>query len=238
MKIAMLGYGKMGKAIEQLAVAQGHKYILKLTRQNMDQYADADLKEADVAIEFSQPAAAVRNIRRCIDLQIPVVSGTTGWMEQYDEIVDYCNQKKGGLFYASNFSVGVYLFGLINTKLAELMNRQAAYDVALTEIHHTQKLDAPSGTAITLAQQILEKLDRKNTWENNENKNSDVLSIFSERIDKVPGTHRIEWKSSEDTIRLEHIAHSRQGFAKGALTAAEWMVGKQGVYGMKDLLGM
>jgi len=234
----MLGYGKMGKAIEKLANEQGHSYVLKVTSQNMAEYTDADLKKADVAIEFSQPAAAVKNIRRCIDLQIPVISGTTGWLEQYDEIVDYCQIKKGGLFYASNFSIGVYLFGLINTKLAELMNHQPAYEVAITEIHHTQKKDAPSGTAITLAQQILGNLDRKKSWKNSATETANILPIISERADQVPGTHRIDWSAAEDTIRLEHIAHSRQGFAKGALTAAEWMVGKTGIYGMEDLVGI
>lgn len=238
MKIAMLGYGKMGKAIEKLAQRKGHTYILKVTRQNMTDYSDADLKQADVAIEFSEPAAAVHNIRRCIELNIPVVSGTTGWMDQYEEVVQYCQKKNGGLFYASNFSIGVHLFGLINTKLSELMNEQAAYEVAITEIHHTQKRDAPSGTAITLAQQILDKLERKTSWQNQETTQDEVLSVISERTDQVPGTHKIDWTSAEDTIRLEHIAHSRQGFAKGALSAAEWIVGRKGVYGMKDLIGM
>ncbi len=237
MKIAMLGYGKMGKKIEELAQKAGHEFILKIDQYNRHTLNSENLQKADVAIEFSQPTAAVKNIKFCLHNGIPIVSGTTGWLEHYEEISDLCKKEKGAFFYASNYSIGVHLFRNINKQLAALMETQPNYQPQLTEIHHTQKLDAPSGTAITLAEDLLSEISSKNQWRNELTKDPKTLSILSERIDQVPGTHRIDWQSAVDTIRLEHVAHSREGFAKGALAAATWIVDKKGVFGMKDMLG-
>jgi len=237
MKIVMLGYGKMGKKIEELALKEGHEFILKINQYNRDTLTAENLQQADVAIEFSQPTAAVENIKLCLTNGIPIVSGTTGWLEHYEEISTLCKKENGAFFYASNYSIGVHLFRNINRQLAALMETQPNYQPKLTEIHHTQKLDAPSGTAITLAEDLLAEISSKNQWRNEPSEDPQTLSILSERIDKVPGTHRIDWQSAVDTIRLEHIAHSREGFAKGALAAATLIVGKKGVFGMKDMLG-
>lgn len=233
----MLGYGKMGKKIEQLAQAAGHEFILKIDINNRHTLTPENLRQADVAIEFSEPASAVENIKLCINNGIPIVSGTTGWLDQYREITALCKKENGAFFYASNYSIGVHLFRNINQQLAQLMDTQSDYQPQLTEIHHTQKLDAPSGTAITLAEDMLSKISTKDKWINETTNDPSTLSILSERVDQVPGTHRIDWKSAVDTISLEHIAHSREGFAKGALTAATWIVGKKGIFGMKDMLG-
>jgi dihydrodipicolinate reductase len=233
----MLGYGKMGKKIEELAQAAGHEFILKIDQENRHTLNRAALLKADVAIEFSEPASAVENIKLCLTNGLPIVSGTTGWQKQYVEICDLCLKENGAFFYASNYSIGVHLFRTINRQLANLLESQPSYQPQLTEIHHTQKLDAPSGTAITIAEDLIAEIDTKNRWSNEPTDHPETLSIISERIDKVPGTHRIDWHSAVDTIRLEHIAHSREGFAKGALAAATWIVGKKGVFGMKDMLG-
>jgi len=237
MKIAMLGYGKMGKKIEELANAAGHEFILKIDQDNHHTLTAERLRQADVAIEFSEPASAVTNLKICLTNGIPVVSGTTGWLNHYQEIADLCKKENGAFFYASNYSIGVHLFRNINRQLAALMDTQADYQPKLTEIHHTQKLDAPSGTAITLAEDLLSQISGKDQWRNEASDDPKTLAILSERIDQVPGTHRIDWQSAVDTIRLEHVAHSREGFAKGALAAATWIVGKKGVFGMEDMLG-
>ena len=237
MKIAMLGYGKMGKKIEELAEAAGHKFILKIDHHNRHTLTPESLRQADVAIEFTEPASAVENIKLCLTNGVPVVSGTTGWLAEYSNISELCKKENGAFFYASNYSIGVHLFRNINRQLAKLMDTQPDYQPQLTEIHHTQKLDAPSGTAITLAEDMLAEISDKDKWVNKTSEDAATLSILSERIDQVPGTHRIDWKSAVDTIRLEHIAHSRQGFAKGALAAATWIVDKNGIFGMKDMLG-
>ena len=237
MKIAMLGYGKMGKKIEELAQTAGHEFILKIDHTNRHTLTPEILRQADVAIEFTEPTSAVENIKLCLTNGVPVVSGTTGWLEQYSSITELCKQENGAFFYASNYSIGVHLFRNINRQLAQLMDTQPDYQPQLTEIHHTQKLDAPSGTAITLAEDMLSEISAKNKWINESADDPATLSILSERVDQVPGTHRIDWTSAADTIRLEHIAHSREGFAKGALAAATWIVGKNGVFGMKDMLG-
>jgi len=237
MKIAMLGYGKMGKKIEELAQAAGHEFILKIDVNNRHTLTPESLRQADVAIEFSEPASAVENIRLCLTNGIPIVSGTTGWLTEYSNISALCKEENGAFFYASNYSIGVHLFRNINRQLAALMDTQPDYQPAMTEIHHTQKLDAPSGTAITVAEDLLAEISDKDKWANEISDDPTTLSILSERIDQVPGTHRIDWKSAVDTIRLEHIAHSREGFAKGALAAAIWIVGKKGTFGMKDMLG-
>ncbi len=236
MKIALLGYGKMGKTIDGLAQAKGHEVLLRIDQNNSEQLSVGQLQGIEVAIEFSRPEAAYRNINTCLQAGVPVVSGTTGWLDRMEEVKDFCKQQGGAFFYASNFSIGVNLFFALNQKLASLMNAFPQYEVAMEEIHHTEKLDAPSGTAITLAQDILGQLDRKSEWQNEPSVESAVLSIVSKRIDRVPGTHAITYASNIDQITIEHVAHSREGFARGALLAAEWLVGKQGCFGMTDLM--
>ncbi|MCL4117719.1 UNVERIFIED_CONTAM: hypothetical protein GTU68_002345 [Idotea baltica] len=227
----------MGKTIQRLAEAKGHNIaqVIDLQRGNSIEDLMSDL---DVAIEFTRPEAAVQNIRACINKSIPVVSGTTGWLASYDEIKTYCIEKNSAFFYASNYSIGVNVFFELNRYLAKMMEPFPDYDVSMTEIHHTQKLDAPSGTAITLAEGILDEISRKETWVNQETPNSVELPIFSERIDDVPGTHQITYKSRIDDVEITHTAHSREGFASGALSAAEWLVGKNGCFGMKDMLNL
>ncbi|MHA6280030.1 4-hydroxy-tetrahydrodipicolinate reductase [Salinimicrobium sp. CAU 1759] len=230
MKIALLGYGKMGKTIERLAVDRGHEIVLRITGD----IEDTDLQQADVAIDFSVPDAAFKNITTCFENQIPVVSGTTGWLKRYDEAVNLCKQKDAAFIYASNFSLGVNLFFELNKQLSQLMNKFKEYKVSLEEIHHTQKLDAPSGTAITLAEQIIENSSKKG-WKL-EGAEENEIPVTAKRIENVPGTHTISYDSDVDTIKIEHIAHSRDGFALGAIIAAEWLQNKKGVYSMKDVL--
>jgi len=237
MKIAIIGFGKMGKTIEQLALEKGHQIVLKVDVSNADSWTNEQLQLADVAIEFTRPESAVINIIRSFESNVPIVSGTTGWLEHLPQVQQKCKALQGGFFYASNFSVGVNIFFEMNKILAKMINQHQNYNVAIEEIHHTQKLDAPSGTAITLAEGILEQLKRKSKWVKEDTNHEDELSIFSKRIEKVPGTHIIEYNSPIDSIEIKHTAHSRIGFAKGALMAAEWMVGKKGIYGMKDMLG-
>lgn len=230
MKIALLGYGKMGKTIERLAVERGHEIVLKIS----DDIEKADLQKADVAIDFSVPDAAFKNITTCFEKQVPVVSGTTGWLKQYDKAVEICNENEAAFIYASNFSLGVNLFFELNRNLAKLMSKFPEYKVAIEEIHHTQKLDAPSGTAITLAEQIMENSE-KTGWQLDKAANNEI-PVTAKRIENVPGTHTISYNSEVDTIKIEHIAHSRDGFALGAIIAAEWLQDKKGVYSMKDVL--
>ena len=230
MKIALLGYGKMGKTIERLAVERGHEIVLKIS----DDIEKADLQKADVAIDFSVPDAAFKNITTCFEKQVPVVSGTTGWLKQYDEAVEICNENEAAFIYASNFSLGVNLFFELNRNLAKLMRKFPEYKVAIEEIHHTQKLDAPSGTAITLAEQIMENSE-KTGWQLDKAANNEI-PVTAKRIENVPGTHTISYNSEVDTIKIEHIAHSRDGFALGAIIAAEWLQDKKGIYSMKDVL--
>ncbi len=237
MKIALLGYGKMGKTIEPLALQNGHEIVLKIYADNQDKLTLENVKQADVVIEFTQPEAVVDNLTLCFQAGVPVVSGTTGWLERFPEVKAACTKAGGAFFYASNFSIGVNIFMAVSQHLAKLMNEQLQYDVAINEIHHTEKLDAPSGTAITLAEGILENLQRKTSWKNVATAEPEVLPILSERIENVPGTHMINYQSDVDTIEIKHTAHSRQGFAQGALAAAEWLVGKKGIFGMTDLLG-
>lgn len=230
MKIALLGYGKMGKTIERLAVERGHEIVLKIS----EDIEKADLKKADVAIDFSVPDAAFKNITTCFEQQVPVVSGTTGWLEHYNEAVELCRQQNAAFIYASNFSLGVNLFFELNRNLAKLMSNFKEYDVAIEEIHHTQKLDAPSGTAISLAEQIVENSE-KTGWQLDKAQENEI-PVTAKRIENVPGTHTISYNSEVDTIKIEHIAHSRDGFALGAIVAAEWLQHKKGVYSMKDVL--
>ena len=231
MKIALLGYGRMGKTIEKLATDRGHQIV-----KTIDQNDDYDFNGADVAIDFSIPDAAVNNISACLEAGIPVVSGTTGWLDHYDEMVSLCENKKGAFIYASNFSVGVNIFFELNKQLAQMMKNLQEYDVSMTEVHHIHKLDAPSGTAITLAEGILDHSDKKD-WVLDE-KETSKLTITAKREGEVPGTHIINYRSEVDEITIEHKAHSRNGFALGAIIAAEWLKDKTGVYSMKDVLGL
>lgn len=230
MKIALLGYGKMGKVIERIALERGHEIVLKKTEENTFD----GLLNADVAIDFSVPTAAVENISECLNNNIPIVSGTTGWLEHYSEMAAMCNETNGSFIYGSNFSLGVNLFFDLNTKLAKMMSRFNQYKVSMEEIHHTQKLDKPSGTAITLADGILVENDYSK-W-NIESPKDNELFIDVKRIDSVPGTHSIYYTSDVDTIEIKHTAHNRDGFAFGALIAAEWLQNKKGVFTMKDVL--
>lgn len=237
MKIALIGYGKMGKTIEGIAVQRGHTIPLKIDISNQQDFTNENLQQCDVAIEFTGPHSAVKNILTCIKAGIPVVSGSTGWLSQWGEIKNEVEKMNGAFLYASNFSVGVNLFFELNKKLAQLMDKYPDYEVSMEEIHHTEKKDAPSGTAITLAEQIIENLGRKNKWVNQSSISQEELSIISERIDPAPGTHKIKYSSSIDDIEIIHTAHNRQGFATGAVLAAEFLKDKKGIFGMKDVLG-
>jgi len=231
MKIALLGYGKMGKTIEQIALQRGHTIVIKAKNNNYT------ITEADIAIDFSTPSAAYNNISNCIENNVPVISGTTGWLEDYDKTVALCQEKKGAFIYASNFSLGVNVFFELNSYLAKMMNTLKDYKVSMEEIHHTQKLDAPSGTAITLANDIIKEHTSYNSWSLEQEKEK-ALPITAKRIEDVPGTHSITYKSDVDTIDITHTAHNRQGFALGAVIAAEWLYGKTGVFTMKDVLNI
>ncbi|MCH4553754.1 4-hydroxy-tetrahydrodipicolinate reductase [Aestuariibaculum lutulentum] len=233
MKIALLGYGKMGKTIEQIAIKRGHEIVLKVDK-NDDSY---DITQADVAIDFSIPTVAFNNISNCLNNGVPVISGTTGWLQDYDKAVALCKEKNGGFIYASNFSLGVNIFFELNKTLAKMMNNLKEYNVTMEEIHHTQKLDAPSGTAITLAEGIIENHSGYDKWKLDEAAEKS-LPIVAKRIEDVPGTHTINYESEVDTITIEHTAHNRQGFALGAVIAAEWIIGKQGVFNMNDVLNI
>ncbi len=236
MKIAIIGYGRMGKSIEGLAKSAGHEVVQIFGSTNPEEFTIENLKKADVAIDFSLPHTAYSNITTCIKAGVPVVSGTTGWLEKYEDVKSVCIEQKGAFFYASNFSIGVNIFMEINERLAELMNTQTAYDISMTEIHHTRKLDAPSGTAITLAKGIMENVDRKSDYSLDQSGEKDCIHIDAVREGDVPGTHIIRYQSETDTLEIKHEAHSRIGFAKGAILAAEWLIGKEGVFGMRDML--
>ena len=242
MKIALLGYGKMGRIIEQFALDRGHEIVLKIDESNLDQRTTENLQDADVAIDFSTPGSVISNIERCFDAGLPLVVGTTGWYDQIEEIKAECLAGDNALLYASNFSVGVNVFFFVNEVLSKIMNRYPQYDVLVEEIHHTQKLDSPSGTAITIAEGILEGLNRKKTWVNELVGNGEELItkpeqllIESHRIEDVPGTHTVVYSSEVDDIEFKHKAHGRAGFALGAVLAAEWLQGKKGFYSVKDM---
>ena len=232
MKIALLGYGKMGKVIERIALERGHEIVLKKDHDSSFE----GLENADVAIDFSVPDSAVANISECLNSGIPVISGTTGWLADYPEMVELCNAKNGSFIYGSNFSLGVNVFFELNEYLAKMMGNLKQYNVSMEEIHHTQKLDAPSGTAITLAEGVIKHTDYAN-W-TLETPISNEIHIEAKRIENVPGTHSIFYDSEVDQIEIKHTAHSREGFALGAVVAAEWLVGKKGVFTMKDVLGL
>lgn len=232
MKIALLGYGRMGKSIEAIALKRNHSIVLKVS----DSTSRYDFSNADVAIDFSIPTSAVNNIKQALDAGVPVISGTTGWLEHYNEVLEYCKSKNGTFLYASNFSLGVNIFFEINKTLSKLMSNHPGYSTEIEEIHHTQKLDAPSGTAISLADQII-KNTNYNKWTLDQPKSNEI-HIEVKRIDKVPGTHEISYNSEIDTISIKHTAHSREGFAMGAVIAAEWIKDKKGVFSMKDVLNI
>lgn len=230
MNIALLGYGRMGKSIETIALQRSHSIAFKATSTTKD----FDFSNTDVAIDFSLPSTAVSNIKKALDTGVPVISGTTGWLNQYEEITDYCKSKNGTFLYASNFSLGVNIFFEINNRLSQLMGGFSEYKTEIEEIHHTQKLDAPSGTAITLANQIIENTNYNN-WTLDQ-PNSSEIRIEAKRIPDVPGTHEIFYNSEIDSISIKHTAHNRQGFALGAVIAAEWIKNKKGIFNMKDVL--
>ena len=233
MKIALLGYGRMGKTIEQIALKRGHEIVLKVD-ENTESY---DITLADVAIDFSIPTVAFNNISNCLKNNVPVVSGTTGWLAKFDEAIALCNENNGGFIYASNFSLGVNIFFELNEQLAKMMSTLENYKISMEEIHHTKKLDAPSGTAITLAEGII-KHSNKNNWALDVTTKENEIPIVAKRIDDVPGTHTVDYSSEVDTIEIKHTAHNRNGFALGAVIASEWLVGKNGVFTMKDVLGL
>lgn len=238
MKIALIGYGKMGHAIEEIALQRGHEIVLKVGIENIEDNTIENIRKAHVAIEFTGPEIAFDNVIKCLDAGIPVVSGSTGWLQRFDEAKKYCTTHNGALLYASNFSVGVNIFFAVNKRLAELMASHPEYDVTLTEIHHTAKKDAPSGTAISLAEDILKLSQQKKKWVNQTSNKAEELAILSERIDPAPGTHIINWTSAIDDIEIKHTAHNRKGFATGAVLAAEFLQNKKGIYGMSDVLGI
>lgn len=238
MKIALLGYGKMGQAIEKIALQKGHEVVLRINDQNLDDLTKENIRKADVAIEFTNPQSAVENILFCFNENVPIVCGTTGWLSQLNRVQEKCKELNGTFLCASNFSIGVNLFFELNKKLASLMQAHSDYDVTLEEIHHTEKKDAPSGTAITLAEGILNTSPTKSRWVNHEAQKTGELSIISKRIENFPGTHSIKYTSSIDDIEIIHTAHNRKGFALGAVLAAEFIKDRKGIFTMKDVLNL
>ena len=238
MRIALIGYGKMGKAIEEIALERGHEIVLKINRENREQFTREQCQQAEVAIEFTSPHTAFDNLHQLISWRVPVVCGSTGFTDRLPELEQLTLEQGTTLLYASNFSVGVNIFFEVNKVLASLMQEQPGYEVSMEEIHHTHKLDAPSGTAITLATQILDRLDRKAKWVEGATDDQAEIGIVSKRIDPAPGTHSIRYNSEIDDIEIIHTAHNRKGFATGAVLAAEFIKGKHGVFGMKDVLGL
>ena len=238
MNLALIGYGKMGKEIEKIAVSRGHQIKLIIDINNPHDLTVENLRKCDVAIEFTIPDSAVKNYNICFEAGIPVVSGTTGWLDKKDEVYNKCNETNGTFFYGSNFSLGVNLFFELNRKLAELMANRTEYNVEITEVHHSQKLDAPSGTAISLAEDILDKLPGKTSWVNDKTPAENELNIKSERRGEVPGIHTIKYESEVDCIEIIHNSKSRKGLAFGAVLAAEYCIGHKGILKMKDLLNI
>lgn len=233
MNIALLGYGRMGQTIEKIAIKRGHNIVLKVDKDDRDY----DITKADVAIDFSIPSVAFGNISNCLKNGVPVVSGTTGWLADYDKAIALCEEKNGAFIYASNFSLGVNIFFELNKTLAKMMSNLEQYNVTMEEIHHTKKLDAPSGTAITLAEGVIANNVNYDGWKLDEAEEK-TIPIVAKRITDVPGTHTVNYESDVDSITIEHVAHNRQGFALGAVVAAEWLVGKTGVFSMNDVLNI
>lgn len=237
MKIAIIGFGKMGKTIESLAKERGHEVVLKISSSNKEDFSPQNLQAVDVAIEFSTPEAGYSNVKKCIENGVRTVSGTTGWIDKLPVINDLTTQNKTGFIYASNFSLGVNLFFALNENLAQLMHNHPKYKATVEEIHHTSKKDSPSGTGITIAEQIIEHTHYKK-WVNSPSDTDQTLPIISKRIDPAPGTHTVSYTSEIDTISINHTAHSRKGFALGAVIAAEWLHHKEGVFTMRDVLNL
>ena len=238
MNIAIIGYGKMGKMIESIAVERGHNVILKIDIDNLDEFTQSNLKKTQVAIEFTKPETAFANVTRCIEFGIPVVSGSTGWFNRLEEVKNLCTERNGSMLCTSNFSIGVNIFFEINRQLARIMNRFPDYAADIEEIHHTQKLDAPSGTAITLAEGVIGEIPRFKNWVLVETGRAPSLPIRAIRKDSVPGTHQVKYSSEIDDIEIIHTAHSRKGFALGAVMAAEFIHDKKGIFSMKDVLNI
>ncbi len=239
MKVALIGYGKMGKTIEEIINKNpDDSVVLKIGEENLHEFTAENLCKADVAIEFTQPDAAIPNIYKCFEARVPVVVGTTAWLNQLEAVSQKCKEMDGTLFYAPNFSIGVNIFFEVNKKLAELMNPQKQYTVEMEEIHHTEKKDAPSGTAIKTAEVILEKLNRFNGWSLTENASENAIPITAKREPEVPGTHTVIYRSEVDELIFTHQAHSRKGFAEGAVAAARWVIGRKGIFQMKDMLAL
>jgi 4-hydroxy-tetrahydrodipicolinate reductase len=236
MRIVLIGYGKMGKEIERIAIDRGHQIVSKIDIENPDDLISLTNKEVDVAIEFSNPVSAFSNIMKCIEKQIPIVCGTTGWLEKKTEVEKATQSFDSTFFYASNYSIGVNLFFKLNKQLAKLMQPHAGYDIYTNEIHHIEKKDSPSGTAITIAEGIMSQYPNKNQWVNNEIPGADEIAIWSQRESTKPGTHTVKYISKVDQIEVTHEAFSREGFALGAVIAAEWILDKKGVLGMDDML--
>lgn len=236
MKIALFGYGKMGRTIEEWTRDTEDEVVLRIDRERATTLSAADLRQADVVIEFTQPDAAFANVKRCLEAGVPVVSGTTAWLDRMPEVREWVARHDGAFFHAPNFSIGVNLFFALNRYLARIMEGREEYDVRLREIHHTRKLDSPSGTAVHLAEAILEELSRKTSWREADSGKPEELLIHAERIDPTPGTHEIRYTSAIDDIEIRHVAHSREGFAKGAIAAARWLIGRRGCFGMSDML--
>ncbi len=244
MKIALIGYGKMGKAIHEVAEeknSQGGKMKFEIPLiidvDNRQTITKEELQQVDVAIEFTSPHTAVDNIQWCFDADVPVVVGSTGWTDQLEDMRNYAIEKNKAFLFAPNFSIGVNIFFEVNRHLAQIMNQHEEYDVTLEEIHHTEKKDAPSGTALHAALDVLKRLERKSDWKNESTEDENILSIISKREPNVPGTHLVTYESSIDKIELTHTAYNRKGFASGALLAAQWLMGKKGAYSMEDVLG-
>lgn len=238
MKIAIVGYGKMGRMVEEVAVERGHEIVLKIDVSNTGEFTKENLSKADVAIEFTGPESAFDDVKKCLQFGIPVVSGSTGWNKNIPEAEKICVERNGSFLHTSNFSIGVNIFFEINKHLARLMADQSAYEVSLKEIHHTSKKDAPSGTAVSLAEQIIQNNQRKKSWANHVTDEVDKIGIVSERIDPAPGTHFVKYSSEVDQIEIIHTAHSRKGFALGAVMAAEYIADKKGVFTMSDILNL
>ncbi|MBN2523925.1 MAG: 4-hydroxy-tetrahydrodipicolinate reductase [Bacteroidales bacterium] len=236
MKIALIGYGKMGREIEKTLLERYHEVTLKIDIDNLHDFSLQNLGNADVAIDFSTPDSAFNNIIKCFEAGIPIVCGTTGWLNKYDEVIKICREQNGTFFYAPNYSIGVNLFFKLNNYLAGLMNKYNEYNVEIEEIHHVHKLDAPSGTAISLAEGIINKLDRKENWKLNESKEKNTLCIQAKRENEVPGIHKIKYHSDVDYIEIAHTAKSRKGLAYGAVLAAEFISDKKGVFSMEDIM--
>ncbi len=236
MKIAIIGYGKMGKTIEKLAIEKKHEIVLKISDTNLHELTVENLKNADVAIEFTCPESAFANINLCFDAHIPVVSGTTGWLDKFDEVKDRCENENQAFFYASNYSLGVNIFFKLNRYLAKIMNKFENFNVQIEEVHHVHKLDAPSGTAITIAEDIILEINRKKEWVKGEEINQEQMAVKSHREGEIPGIHTVTYSSAVEDILISHESKNRKGLAQGALMAAEFIIGKNGMFGMDDLL--